>query len=145
MVKWRFARLLTMTLLDYYPTIRLLHMALALASGALFLTRGLGVVWGARWPMLRLTRFLSYGIDIALLSAALLLVHLLQLNPLTIPWLGVKLVTLVVYIVLGSLALKRAKTAWGRRLSFALALVCLAQMAAVALLHSPWGLLALGP
>lgn len=133
-----------MNLLEHYPTIRHVHMALAFASGALFMVRGVGVLGGAAWPMLRHTRFVSYGIDVGLLSAALLLVHVLQLHVLTVPWLGVKLLTLVAYIAFGSLALKRAKTVWGRRISFGLALVCLAHMVAVAMLHSPWGLLTLG-
>lgn len=55
-------------------------------------------------------RYLSVSIDAPLLLAANSLWALLGYHPLQQTWLGLKLVLLVVYIVLGSFALKRGPT-----------------------------------
>lgn len=131
-----------MALIDFYPQIRHIHISLVLVSGGLFLARGVGVLRGASWPMAAGVRRASYSIDTALLGAALMLVHILQLNPLVVGWLGTKLVLLLVYIGLGSMALKRAKTPRGR-LGFLIAsMLCYGYMLTVARTHSPWGVLA---
>ena len=112
-----------------------------LASGALFALRGLAVLQGQVWAMRRSVRLLSYSIDTALLGAALLLLAILGLNPLSTPWLLTKLALLLLYIVLGSLALKRARTALTRLASYLMALLCYGFMLTVALTHSPLGVL----
>ena len=55
-------------------------------------------------------RYLSYSIDSVLLTAALMLVTILPHAMYANGWLTVKLVLLVVYVVLGSFALKRGRT-----------------------------------
>jgi len=59
---------------ELYPEIRLIHIIAVLASGGLFLIRGLAVNLGARWAMAAPLRYLSYAIDTTLLAAALMLV-----------------------------------------------------------------------
>lgn len=124
-----------------YPALRHLHIGLVLTSGALFALRGLAVLRGQAWPMRQGVRRLSYGIDTGLLSAALGLLWLLQLNPFATPWLATKIALLLVYIVLGTLALKRAPTPRAKRRFFVAALACYGFMLSVALTHSPLGLL----
>jgi uncharacterized membrane protein SirB2 len=102
-------------LLELYPLVRHAHVGLVAVSGVLFALRGIGVLAGAGWSMRRPVRLLSQAIDTALLGAALLLLHLLQLNPFVIPWLATKLALLAAYIVLGSFALKRARSGRGAR------------------------------
>jgi uncharacterized membrane protein SirB2 len=85
----------------------------------------------------------SQWVDTALLAAALLLLMVLQLNPFATPWLLVKLVLLVAYIVFGTLALKRAPSRAGKALAFAAALTCFAAMVATARTHDPSGFLRL--
>jgi uncharacterized membrane protein SirB2 len=87
-------------------------------------------------------RRLSYAIDTALLGAALLLLAILDLNPFVVPWLGTKIGLLLLYIVLGSLALKRAPTRRLRAASLVAALLCFGFMVSVALAHNPFGILA---
>ena len=55
-------------------------------------------------------RYLSYGIDTVLLTAALMLLTILPGAMFANGWLAVKLALLVVYVVLGIFALKRART-----------------------------------
>jgi uncharacterized membrane protein SirB2 len=128
-------------LVSLYPTIRLVHIGLVLVSGTLFTLRGLAVLQGRAWPALRAVRLSSYGIDTGLLGAAVLLLVTLQLNPFTTPWLLTKIALLLVYIVLGTLALKRARTLRVRQYCFVAALLCYGFMLTVALTHSPMGAL----
>lgn len=129
-----------MTLLDLYPDVRSAHIALVAISGALFFSRGIAVMTGAAWAMQPAVRRMSVLIDTALLAAALLLLYMLQLNPWAVGWLGTKMGLLLVYIVLGSFALKRARTARVRWVCFVAALLCLGFMVSVAVAHSPLGL-----
>jgi uncharacterized membrane protein SirB2 len=132
---------MTFELASLYPSVRLTHISLVLVSGALFALRGLAVLQGRTWPMQRAVRVLSYGIDTTLLSAALVLLAILNLNPFVTPWLLAKIMLLLLYIVLGTLALKRARTLQVRRYCFVAALLCYGFMLSVALTHSPMGAL----
>jgi uncharacterized membrane protein SirB2 len=102
--------------------------------------RGAAVLAGQRWAMQPPWRRLSYAIDTLLLGAGVTLWALLSLNPVHSPWLGIKLLLLVLYIVLGSLALKRGRTPLVRRWSYVAALATYLFMATVALKHHPLGL-----
>jgi uncharacterized membrane protein SirB2 len=101
-------------LVELYPVVKPVHVALVLASGALFVVRGAAVLAHKPWGMQRPLRVSSYAIDTGLLVAGLLLLAMLRMNPVATPWLGVKLTLLPVYIVLGSMALKRARSARDR-------------------------------
>lgn len=130
-----------MNLASSYLQIKQLHIALVATSGLLFAVRGAAVLAGQAWAMRKPWRWLSYGIDTLLLCAGVTLWSIVSLNPVQSPWLGTKLLLLVLYVVLGSLALKRAPTPASRRLSFAVALAVYLFMASVALAHHPLGIL----
>ena len=130
-----------MPLIELYPVIKATHIGLALLSGGLFAARGTGVLLGASLPMSSAVRRLSQVIDTALLAAALLLLATLHLNPFATPWLQAKLVLLVAYILLGTLALKRAPGQAGKACAFIAALSCFAMMLAIARTHDPLGFL----
>jgi uncharacterized membrane protein SirB2 len=126
--------------MDIYVPARLVHIGLVLISGTLFAARGVGVLTGAPWSIAPAVRRLSYAIDTALLGAALLLLYVLDINPFAIAWLSTKIALLMAYIVLGTLALKRARTTRMRVLCFVAALLCFAFMLTVARAHHPLGL-----
>lgn len=123
--------------MDVYPVLKHTHMGLAAVSVLGFALRGLAVLGGARWPMKAGVRQASMVVDTLLLAAGLGLWAWLAWAPMG--WLHVKLGLLVAYIVLGSFALKRARSWAGKALSFLLALLCVAQLWAVARWHHPWG------
>ena len=100
-------------MIEFYPQIKWVHVAAVIASGTLFALRGAGVLAGARWPMFAPLRYLSYTIDTVLLTAALMLATILHQYPFVHGWLTVKVLLLVVYVVLGTLALQRARTPRG--------------------------------
>lgn len=128
-------------MLAFYLQIKMVHIAAVLASGGLFALRGALVLGGVKWAMAAPLRYLSYTIDTVLLTAALMLLTALKLNPFVVPWLSVKLGLLVVYVVLGSLALKRARTPRDRAVFYAAALATFAFMYFVARAHHPLGIL----
>lgn len=129
----------------FYLEIRHVHMSAVFASGVLFLLRGLGVnVFSAAWPMSAPVRYLSYTIDTVLLTAALMLMTIVHQYPFVDAWLTVKVLLLVVYIVLGSFALKRGKTR-AVRLGFYIAgLLVFAFIVSIARAHDPLGVFVTG-
>jgi uncharacterized membrane protein SirB2 len=129
-------------MIEFYPEIKWVHVAAVYASGSLFLLRGLAQQLGAAWPMAAPLRYLSYSIDIVLLTAAFMLFTILPGAVFANGWLYTKLTLLIVYIVLGSLALKRGSTHARRRAFYVAALVVYAYMIGVARAHHPLGFMA---
>jgi uncharacterized membrane protein SirB2 len=90
-------------------------------------------------PLLRQrwVRIVPHIIDSLLLASAIALAITIQQYPLVHAWLTAKLFALVVYIVLGSIALKRGKTKRIRILAFIGALLSFSYIILVALSHNP--------
>lgn len=129
---------------DLYLALRTLHLTAVACSLGLFAARGAGVLAGADWPMARAARLGSIAIDTVLLAAGASLWSLLGLNPIRDTWLGVKLILLLAYIVLGMFALKRAPTRAAKAMFYSAALLCVAAMVTIARAHDPsvlWRLL----
>jgi uncharacterized membrane protein SirB2 len=129
-------------MIEFYPQIRLTHISSVIASGGLFLLRGVLVTSGRAWGNHAALRYLSYGIDTVLLAAALMLMAALHVHPGNQPWLAAKLGLLVVYVVLGSYALKRARSPRAQLACFIAALVVFLAIATIARTHDPLGPLA---
>ncbi len=128
-------------MIEFYPQIKWVHVAAVICSGLLFALRGAAHLAGARWAMAAPLRYLSYTIDTALLTAALMLATVLHQYPFVHGWLTVKVLLLVVYIVLGSLALKRARTQQARVICYVAALGLYLFIVSVARAHHPLGIL----
>jgi uncharacterized membrane protein SirB2 len=126
-------------MIAYYLQIKWVHIAAVLLSGGLFALRGGAVLAGARWPMAAPLRFASYTIDTVLLTAALMLFTLLPGAMFANGWLLAKLGLLVVYVGLGSLALKRAPSPGGRTFAYLGALLVFTTMLGIARAHHPLG------
>lgn len=129
-------------MLEFYPQIKFVHILAVVLSGALFALRGAATLAGARWPMWAPLRYLSYGIDTVLLTAALMLVTLLQQYPFVQGWLTAKVLLLVCYILLGSYALKRGRTRATRAWCYAAALLVYLFIVSIARAHHPLGIFA---
>ncbi|GAB3374027.1 hypothetical protein GCM10027431_26160 [Lysobacter rhizosphaerae] len=127
-------------MIEFYPQIRQFHIFVALLSGSLFALRGAFLLAGARWPLALPVRWFSYAVDTALLTAALMLLTILPGAVFANGWLAVKVTLVVVYIVLGVFALKRAKTRRGRLGFYLAALVTYLAIYSIARAHHPLGL-----
>jgi uncharacterized membrane protein SirB2 len=127
-------------MIEFYAEIKGAHIASVIASGVLFALRGTGVLAGARWPMWAPLRYLTYLVDTVLLTAALMLATLLRQYPFVHGWLTAKVVLLIVYIVLGTFALKRARSQHARLLCFVAAIAVYLFIVSIARAHHPLGL-----
>ncbi len=126
-------------MIEFYPQIKLVHVAAVVASGSLFLMRGLLVQAGRPWAMAAPVRFLSYSIDTALLAAAIILLVIVPAAAYANGWLAAKLALLVIYVGLGTVALRRGRTRRIRLACFVAALVVYVSMLAIARTHHPLG------
>ncbi len=123
----------------FYLDIKWVHVFAVIASGSLFALRGAGVLAGARWPMWAPLRYLTYAIDTVLLTAALMLVTILHQYPFVQGWLTAKVCLLVGYILLGTFALKRARTRRARAWCYVAALAVFLFIVSIARSHNPLG------
>lgn len=123
--------------MELYPALKLLHVGSVVVTTFGFALRGLWMLRDS--PLLRhpLTRVLPHLNDTVLLAAGIGLALLLRQYPLADDWLTAKLVALLAYIGLGTVALKRGRTRRVRILAFGGALLALGYLVAVALTRSP--------
>lgn len=123
--------------MDYYYTVKHVHIALAALSGTFFFIRGLWMLRGSTFATRPWVRVLPHVIDSLLLAAALVLVVSSAQYPIRQDWLSTKLIALLLYIGLGTLALKRGRTRTVRILAYCAALATFAYIAAVAVTKNP--------
>jgi uncharacterized membrane protein SirB2 len=126
-------------MIDFYPHVKAVHVAMITASGAFFALRGIAALSGLRWPLSWPVRVLSYGIDTTLLAAALVLLAMLPWATFANGWLLMKVGLLVVYVVLGYLALRSGRSMGVRWALYALALLVYGWMYTIARNHHPLG------
>ena len=126
-------------MIEFYPQIKHAHIMLALLSGSLFALRGGFALSGARWPHALPLKWLSYSIDTALLTAAMMLLTILPGAVFANGWLLTKLGLLVAYVVLGVFALRRAKTFRARLVTYIAALLAFLSIYSIARAHHPLG------
>lgn len=126
-------------MIAFYPQIKFVHVLCVILSGSLFALRGGLMLTHSRFTHHLSLRALSWTIDSALLTSALMLVAVLHQYPFVHGWLTVKVCLLVVYIVLGVFALKRGRTRATQVTCFLGALVVYLFIISVARTHSPWG------
>jgi uncharacterized membrane protein SirB2 len=93
-----------------YASLKLVHQLAMVISLAGFVIRGAAMLRDAPWLQGRIARTLPHIIDTVLLASALALVWMLDVSIVRTPWIVAKLTGLVVYIVLGTIALKRGRT-----------------------------------
>ena len=128
---------------EFYLQIRTVHIWAVTASGLLFALRG-GTfnLMGASWPKALPVRLLSWTIDTILLTAALMLMTVVRQYPFVDHWLTVKVVLLVLYIGLGTLAFGAARPRRARIGFWIVALMVFGFIVTVARAHDPLGLFA---
>lgn len=125
---------------EHYVWIKHFHIGMAYLTLALFVPRGLYRLLageGANLKVRKLTDRISYGVDSLLLLMAVLLLVILQLNPMAVAWLSSKLGLLGAYVILGVFAFRKGLPQAARWLCFLLAIGCWVLMYKTARLHLP--------
>lgn len=116
-----------------YFAIKHLHVTCVVLSATGFLLRGLWMVTGSPLLQHRLTRVLPHIIDSVLLLSAIALAVLIRQYPLSADWVTAKVLGLLAYIFLGTIALKRGRTMSMRVTAFVAALLVYAWIVSVAI------------
>lgn len=124
-----------------FPLLKAVHVGAVAATFCLFLLRGAWMLTDSPHLRQRWVRVLPHAVDTVLLASALALMVTIHQYPFVHGWLTAKVFALCAYIVLGSLALKRAPTRTLRTAAFAGALAAFGYMVSVARLHDPRGFL----
>jgi uncharacterized membrane protein SirB2 len=121
-----------------HAAVRHLHMGAAAVSLLLFALRGGWMLVSPAQLQRRWVRVAPHVVDTLLLASALWLAW--RIGP--APWIVAKVVAVLVYIALGTVALKRGRTRGIRVAAFAAALLTFGYIVSVAVTRTPLGFLA---
>lgn len=126
-------------MLEYYGEVRALHIFAVVLSGSLFFFRGIGLLLQQSWPKVTGLRYTTYAVDSVLLMAAVMLMVMLRVYPISHPWLTVKIICLMVYIALGIMAFRDGFPLLTRTVLWLSALLVYGFIVSVARAHHPLG------
>ena len=124
---------------EYYLALRQVHIACAILTITLFAFRGLLMLAGSSLYRVPVLRIVPIAVDTVLLTSALMLTTVIRQYPFTTGWLTMKLVLLVAYVALGSVALRPGRSRALRTAAFVAALATVAFLVTVARTHAPLG------
>lgn len=117
--------------------IKLLHMACALLSVSGFFVRGILMMRESVWLQARVVKIAPHIVDTVLLVSAIILASQWGWAALQMPWLLAKIVALLLYIALGTVALRAGRTKAVRVSAWFAALLAFAYIVAIAVTKSP--------
>ena len=120
-----------------YAGLKLTHVGCAAISYALFVVRGIWMMRGS--PLLRQpwVRTVPHVVDTALLASAIAMAIISGQYPLVEPWLTAKVIALVLYIALGTVALRHGRTKTARVTAWIVAQAVFAYIVAAAVTRNP--------
>lgn len=121
-----------------YATLKAVHVGAVIVSIALFALRGGWMLIGSPLLETRVARVVPHVVDTVLLASAVTLSVLSGQFPFAQPWLTAKLIGLVFYVLLGTIALRRGRTLTVRVLALLGALAVVAWIVATARCRCPW-------
>jgi uncharacterized membrane protein SirB2 len=113
--------------------LKIVHVGCAALSLSGFVLRGAWMWRGSPCLKARVTRVLPHVIDSLLLAAGIALAVRARQYPFVAPWLTAKLAALILYIALGSIALKYGRNRRQRFWAFVAAILVFAYIIAVAI------------
>lgn len=122
-----------------YLLLKHLHVSCVALSGLGFILRGGLMLVDSPLRQRRFFRIAPHVVDSLLLSSALALTVVVGQYPFVNGWLTAKLLGLLLYIVLGSVALKYGRSLTVRAICLFLALIVFGYIVSVALRHHPAG------
>ena len=122
-----------------YLFAKYLHVTCVVISLAGFAARGALMLADSPWLQARPVRIAPHIIDTMLLGSAAWLSWRLAQYPFVQGWITAKVAGLILYIALGTIALRKGRTRTSRALALAGALAAAAYIVSVALTRSPLG------
>lgn len=118
--------------------LKTIHITCVVLSFSLFFLRGLWMLRHSPIMQQRWVKIAPHSIDTILLTSAILLAWQLGYTPFDSPWLAAKILALLLYIGLGMLAFRFAKTDSMRLVAWLSALLTFAYIVATAITHDPF-------
>ena len=125
-----------------YLALKYVHVGAVVVSFGLFFLRGLWMMGAPQKLQARWVRVVPHVIDTVLLVSAIALAAITAQYPFVQPWLTAKVLALLAYILLGTVAIRRGRTRRVRVVAWILALTVFGYMIAVARARVPfpWGI-----
>lgn len=124
-----------------YLALKFTHQLLAIISVSGFMLRWAGRMRHALWAQTRIARTLPHVIDTLFLASGLALAWQLSLLSTLPGWLVAKLVGMVVYILLGAIAMRSTPRRMRSLIFFTAAIACFLWVVTTAIYKSPLGFL----
>ena len=93
-----------------YVWLKLTHVSCVAISYALFVVRGVWMMRGLALLNVRWAKIVPHVVDTVLLMSALAMAVMIRQYPFAAPWITAKVIALLVYIGLGTVALKHGRT-----------------------------------
>lgn len=118
-------------------TLKIVHIGAVVLSFTLFFLRGLWLLRGSAIMRQRWVKVAPHSIDTVLLASAIALAWQLGYTPGNSPWLAAKIVALLLYIGLGMLAFRFARSNRQRLAAWLAALLTFAYIVLAAVTHDP--------
>jgi len=119
--------------------IKTVHVSCVILSISGFLLRGLWMILDSVLLANRWVKIFPHIIDTGLLLSAVFLVYSLKLSVFDHDWILAKIIALVIYVLLGTVALKRGKTKQIRMVALVLSIMTFLYIVSVALTKSVSG------
>ena len=124
-----------------YALLKTIHQSAVVISFAGFFVRGVGMLNDATWLRHRAVKTLPNVVDTILIVSAVWLAWILRLTPANAPWIGAKIIGLLVYIAVGMIALRFGRTKGVRASAWIGAMLVFGYIVSVALTKDPRGFL----
>ena len=121
-----------------YVILKYTHVAAVVASFTLFFVRGLWMMTAPEKLAVRWVRVVPLVIDTVLLVSAIALAAITAQYPFVQQWLTAKVLALLAYILLGTVAIRRGRTRRVRIVAWILALIVFGYMVAIARARVPF-------
>ncbi len=120
-----------------FDTIKLIHITSIILSYILFSLRGIWMIQSSPILKMKWLKILPHAIDTILLISAIMLVSMIQKYPGFNVWLSAKIGGLLLYILLGMIALRLGKTQKIKTTAWILAQIVFFYIVLVALTKNP--------
>lgn len=120
-----------------YALLKMIHVGSVIVSYTLFFLRGVWLLQDSENLRQRWVRILPHVVDTILLTSAVALAMTIQQNPLEHSWLTAKVVGLLLYIILGMMAMRLGKTRQTKIIAWVAAQCVFIYIVSVALTKSP--------
>ena len=125
--------------MNWYVVAKHLHVTCVALSIVGFIARFVLASRGSALVRHSFARIAPHINDTLLLVAAISMLFIANIDPLSLAWLRAKIIGLVAYVALGMVALRHGRTPLMRGLAFALALLTFGFVVVVAITKSPCG------